>query len=434
MRPAARVKAAINVLTEIHTRHRPASTALADWGKANRYAGSGDRAAIGNLVFDALRRRAGAEHLMGAKTARAQTLGALRLVGGLDVDAIAALCDGAPHAPPVLSAEERARLRDTPSEARTPPDVQAELPAWVWPLFQETFGDDAIRQGRAMAERAPVDLRTNTLSSERAKLAATLAKYEATPTTLTTTGLRIRAPEGTGRHPNVEADLTHGQGWFEVQDEGSQIAAALVGAKPGHTVLDLCAGAGGKTLAIAAAMKNQGRIVATDADQMRLRPIVERLKRAGATCVDVVAADARAGLAGRTFDRVLVDAPCTGSGTWRRKPDAKWRTRPAALDKRMGEQRDVLDQAAAHVRPHGRLVYVTCSVFPAENTAQIAAFQMRHPGFDVVATARAWADASAGTLTAAVPASADGRTDTLLLTPASHGTDGFFVAVLERTR
>jgi 16S rRNA (cytosine967-C5)-methyltransferase len=404
MRPAARIQAAIDVLDDMQTRHRPASQALGDWGKSHRYAGSGDRAVIGNLVYDVLRHRASADHLMQAETARARVLGSMRVVGGLTGEEIAALCDGAQFAPKTLSPQEIERLA-TPLDSVKPDHVLAEMPTWAFKVFQGVFGEEAIREGQAATLRSGL-------------------------------GLRIPLPESSQRHPNVEAELGHGQGWFEVQDEGSQIAAALAGVKPGNQVLDICAGAGGKTLALAAAMKNKGRLAAYDDDALRLRPIVERLARAGATCVDPIEAGNREKLEalGGNFDCVLVDAPCSGSGTWRRKPDAKWRLKQASLEKRQSEQRAVLDIAARHVRPGGRLVYVTCSLFPSENISQIEAFRSVNPTFDLLPTAKAWDNAPAGSLTGAAPASADGRTDSLLLTPATHGTDGFFVAVMVRQK
>ena len=195
-------------------------------------------------------------------------------------------------------------------------------------------------------------------------------------------------------------------------------------------VLDLCAGAGGKTLALAAAMQNTGQIYAYDDDKHQLKPIFDRLKRAGARNVQVLRAGADAELTalGPRFDVVLADAPCTGSGTWRRRPDAKWRLRPEALIQRQGEQRAVLERAASLVKPGGRLVYVTCSILPEENGGQISGLLSKHSDFSVVPYAQVWGE----TLTSAPPPSADGRTDTLLLTPGSHGTDGFFIAVLKR--
>ncbi len=433
MRPAARVEAAITVLTDIITRHRPASAALADWGKSNRYAGSGDRAAIGNLVFDALRHRATAAHALGAKTPRALILGALHVADGISAGEIATLCDGGPHAPAALTDAERTAL-DTAATRSMTPAASADLPTWVYPAFDALFGTRAAAEGSALAARAPVDLRVNTLKATRAQVLDALAKYGAEATAHSALGIRIHAPDGSKRIPNVEADVAHGKGWFEVQDEGSQIAAALTGVKPGETVLDLCAGAGGKTLALAAAMQNKGKLYAYDDDKVRLRPIFERMTRAGITNVEVISAGDTSTLAGLgdRFDCVLVDAPCSGAGTWRRKPDAKWRLKPESLVKRQAEQRAVLATAKRHVKQGGRLVYVTCSLLPEENTGQIAAFLAANEDFTLVPTARAWAEATPGTLAATPPASADGATDTLLLTPHSHNTDGFFVAVMQR--
>ena len=431
MRPAARIQAAIDVLTEMLGRYRPASVALADWGKAHRYAGSGDRSAIGTLVFDALRRRASATAILDADTPRAMVLGALRQAAGLSADEIAALCDGALHAPATLSREEMAALARAGTVALSAA-AEAELPDWVLPLFQSAFGDRATVEGRALAERAPVDLRVNTLKTDRDAAHAALAAFQPAATPWSALGLRIAAPSGGKRQPNVEADLHHGRGWFEVQDEGSQIAAALTGAKPGERVFDLCAGAGGKTLAMAAALGNRGVIVAYDEDKVRLRPIMERLTRAGVTCVEPLAAGdlAQVSKRGPEFDCVLVDAPCTGSGTWRRKPDAKWRLKPKNLVTRLEEQRTVLAEAARHVRPGGRLVYVTCSVFAAENGEQVTAFADAHAEFQLATTAEMGAAASPGALSQMPTSAAPGPG--LLLTPATHGTDGFFIAVLRR--
>lgn len=433
MRPSARVKAAIDVMDDIVKRHRPASAALADWGKSNRYAGSGDRSAIGTLVFDALRKRASAAHAAGSDKPRGLVLGALMRAGGLDVDQIAALCDGGRHGPVPLSNKERQVLASAATREMSDAE-RGDVPAFALAQFQAVFGDGAVDEAVALSNRAPVDLRTNTLKTDRPRLLAALAKHDATATAISQLGVRLAPPQDGKRQANVEADVSHGKGWFEVQDEGSQIAAALTGVKPGETVLDLCAGAGGKTLALAAAMQNKGHIFAYDDDKTRLRPIFERMTRAGVTNVEVISAGDTSTLKshGAKFDCVLIDAPCTGSGTWRRKPDAKWRLKAESIAKRQTEQRAVLATGASHVKPGGRLVYVTCSLFPGENTDQIAAFLAANPSFEIVPTAVAWSRASAGAVSGAVPASADGRTDTLVLTPLQHGTDGFFVAVMQR--
>ena len=429
MKPGGRLAAAVEVLDEVLLRHRPVANALSDWGKAHRFAGSGDRAAIGNLVYDVLRRRLSLAAQMGADTSRALVLGAAGRALALSPDAIRANASGAAHELAPLSDAEFAglthRLDDT-----VPAHVRGDTPDWLWPSLVRAFGDRAVAEGEAMARRAPVDLRVNSMKATREKVLKAFEQYGAAETRYAPFGVRLPAPEGPGRTPNVEADAAHGKGWFEVQDEGSQIAAALSGAGPRLQVMDLCAGAGGKTLAMAAAMQNTGQIYAYDADKGQLRPIFERLKRAGVRNAQVMNAgdETALGELGARFDVVLIDAPCTGTGTWRRRPDSKWRVTPQSLALRLADQRAVLALARGLVKPGGRLVYVTCSVLPEENTDQLAAFLDQAPEFKLVPTARAWA----ATLGGDPPPSADGRTDTLLLSPASHGTDGFFIAVLER--
>ena len=432
MKPAARLQAAIDVLEQILTHHQPAATALSDWGKQHRYAGSGDRSAIGNLVYDSLRRRAFSAHHMRSDTPRALLLGALRGVRQMEVADIARLFDGALHAPASLTGDERTRLIEGPD--RDASDWQiANIPQWLEPHFISVFGDRLQDEGRALAKRAPVDLRVKTLKTTRDQVLEALTQYGATASDLCLDAIRIPAPEGDGRTPNVEAEAAHGRGWFEVQDTGSQIAAAMTGAKPGDRVLDLCAGAGGKTLAIAARMQNRGTITAYDSDKSRLRPIFERLTRAGITNVDVLTAGDTAALDARkaAFDVVLVDAPCSGSGTWRRKPDAKWRLKPGVLAARIKDQQSVLARAAYAVKPGGRLVYVTCSLLADENTDQVTQFLATNGHFTIRPWRQEW---TAHVATPPPFLSADGRDDSLLLTPAQHGTDGFFIAVLSRAK
>lgn len=428
MRPAARITAAAEVLAEVIERHRPAADALADWGKAHRIAGSGDRAAIGNLVYDALRRRASLAWAMGADTPRALAIATARETFGLDAGAIAALCDGSPHAPAPLSPDERAGLARPLDEA--PPHVAADVPEWLWPAFVALFGDRAVAEGQALAGRAPTDVRVNTLKATPEKVAKALAAFGVVPAPFVANGLRIAPPQGVGRTPNLQAEAAFQAGWIEVQDAASQVAAALAGAAPRMQVLDICAGGGGKTLAMAAAMQNTGQIYAYDNDRLRLKPIFERLKRAGARSVQVLRARDREALAalGARFDVVLVDAPCTGTGVWRRRPEAKWRLKAPSIEARRAEQREVLDLAAPLVKPGGRLVYVTCSLLSEENDAQVADCVARHLGLVPEPIAEVWAR----TLGGAVPASAAGHAGTLLLTPASHATDGFFIASLRR--
>jgi 16S rRNA (cytosine967-C5)-methyltransferase len=430
MTPGARAAAAIEVLADIEARKRPAAEALKDWGLAHRFAGSSDRAAIGNLVFDALRMRASAAYAMGEDSPRALVLRTLAASWHMSPEAVSAIVDGARHAPPPLSQAERVGLeREIPEDA--PAHIKGDYPDWLQSEFARAFGARAAEQGAALARRAPVDLRVNTLKADREKVLKALRRFEAGPTPHSPLGLRIQHEPGPGRSPHVEAEPGHGKGWYEVQDEGSQLATMLAGANPRQQVIDLCAGAGGKTLALAALMENTGQLYAYDADRVRLRPIFERLKRAKARNVQVLQAGDREALAkleGK-MDLVLIDAPCTGSGVWRRRPDAKWRLSPQMLEARRAEQIAVLEEAAPLVKPRGRLAYITCSVLPSENRDQVDAFLARHSEFELVPWPKLWEQALPE-----VPAvaSADGSVETLQMTPLSHGTDGFFVAVLER--
>jgi 16S rRNA (cytosine967-C5)-methyltransferase len=431
MTPGARVSAAIDILVEIAARKRPAAEVLKDWGVAHRFAGSGDRAAIGNLVFDALRKRASGAYTMGDDSPRAIVLRTLVTDWGLTLEEVAALADGSRFAPAPLSDAERAGLaREMSADAS--PHIRGDYPEWLAPEFTRAFGEHAAEEGAALAERAPVDLRVNTLKADRDKVLKALRRFSPEATPLSPLGVRIKQAPGAGRSPHVEAEPGHGKGWFEVQDDGSQIAALLSGAAPKQQIIDLCAGAGGKTLALAALMRNSGQLYAYDAERLRLRPIFERLKRAGVRNAQVLQAgdtEALAGLAGK-MDLVMIDAPCTGSGVWRRRPDAKWRLSPQMLDARIAEQRAVLDQGAALVKPGGRLAYITCSVLPSENREQVDAFVSRHPDFKLLPWQPLW---EAAIPAEPPPVSADGSAATLQLTPRNHGTDGFFIAVLQRT-
>jgi 16S rRNA (cytosine967-C5)-methyltransferase len=431
MIPAARAAAAIEVLTDIESRRRPASDAMKDWGLAHRFAGSGDRAAISGLVYDALRRKSSSAWIMGEAGPRAEMLGALRQTQDLGVEAIAALFSGEGHAPAKLTEDEHARLTAA-DLTDAPPHVVGDFPEWLAPQLEASFGASAAaEEGRALAERAPVDLRVNTLKTNRDKSLRALAHLKPEPTPLSPVGLRI-AMRQDGRAPPLASDPAYVKGLVELQDEGSQLAALLAEAKPGMQVLDLCAGAGGKTLALAAAMGNQGQIYAADPDSHRLAPIFARLARSGARNVQVRAprgqTDVLGDLKGRC-DLVLIDAPCTGSGAWRRNPDAKWRMRPGALEQRIKDQDETLESALGFVKQGGRIVYITCSVLRAENEDRIAAFMARHDDLLPI-------DAHAQANSAGLPALAEHQSTLgpgFRLSPRTTGTDGFYIATLTRT-
>jgi len=428
---AARISAAIEVLSDIEARRRPAPDALKDWGLSHRFAGSGDRAAIAGLVYDALRRRASSAFVMGDAVPRAVMLGMLRLERDLDVDAIAGLFDGSRFAPPPLNENESARLGAASLE-NAPPHIAGDYPEWLDPSFAAVFGEARAEEGAALAARAPLDLRVNLLKSDREAAKAELSEYAPEETSWSPWGLSIAVPPG-AKSPAVQADPAFLKGHIEIQDEGSQLAALLSGAAPGEQVVDLCAGAGGKTLALAAMMQNKGQIYATDNDKRRLAPIHARLERAGARDVQVRtprgAEEILHDLNGK-IDLVLIDAPCTGTGSWRRNPDAKWRLRPGALEQREKDQVAVLDRAVPLVKSGGRIAYVTCSVLEEENGGRIRDFLARHGEFSVEKPeAVAQALGERGYLFGKAALLTDIG---LLMTPRRTGTDGFFVSILRR--
>lgn len=423
MKLPGRLSAAIAILTDIEARHRPVAEALKSWGLDNRFAGSADRAAIGNIVYDALRRRASHAWAMGSDTPRALVLSVAVRDWSFAPDELADLFAGDAHAPETMSADEVARLSASDPLSGAPDHVRADLPEWT--LSHLAFGDDVIAEGQAMAGRPPLDLRVNTLKSTRDKVLKALSRFAAEPTDISPLGVRIAAGTRDSRTPNVQVEEGYLKGAFEVQDQGSQIVAALVGAKPGEQVLDLCAGAGGKTLAMAAAMENKGQLFAHDSDRHRLAPIYDRLKRNGARNVQVRAPGEGVldDLAGR-MDRVVIDAPCTGSGTWRRRPDAKWKLTAEQLALRVAEQAAILAEGARYVRVGGTLTYITCSVLSDENERQVQAFLAAHPEFAAVPVDGAVLPKDRYVET--MPGGAQ-------LTPHRTGTDGFFVATLKRS-
>ena len=424
MRTGARAAAAIEILTDLEARRRPAADAVKDWMLSHRFAGSKDRASIGDTVFGALRWKSSSAWRMGEETPRAWVFGALRWGFGADAGEVADLCENDPHAPPAPSESELRKLESATLDD-APAHVRGDYPQWLDASLARGFGEARAEEGAALAAPAPLDLRANTLKTTREKLKAALERSPQLRTPLSDAahapeGLRIGWSRG-GSFPWA-SEQSFVKGWYEVQDEGSQLAVMLAQPEPGMQVADVCAGGGGKTLALAAAMNNKGQIYAHDVDGRRLAPLKERADRAGAHNIQIRPPvrdkNALEDLAGR-MDLVLVDAPCTGSGTWRRNPDSKWRLRPNALEMRQREQREALALAAPLVKPGGRLVYVTCSVLPEENEDAVDAFRVAYPEF-----------APVGLKAHDLPAHKRGLA--LQMTPLITGCDGFFVAAFRR--
>ena len=425
MRLGGRLSAAVEVLEDIGNRHRPVAAALRDWGLAHRFAGSGDRAAIGNIVYDALRHKLSIADRMGSDDSRALAVGVM-FEWGISSEQLVSTLEGDRFVAEGIADLARAD-RPCSATASSADNVTADVPQWCVPHLRESFADRWIEEAARLADRPPLDLRVNRLNADREKVLKALAKTGAVPTALSPDGLRIPSTSGDRRHPNVQSEPGFQKGWFEIQDEGSQLAALLAGAAAGGQVLDLCAGAGGKTLALSAMMQNRGQIFAFDADKSRLAPIFDRLKRAGSRNVQAIADGQALEPLKDRMDLVLVDAPCTGSGTWRRRPDAKWRLSAEQLQTRMNEQNAVLGQAVEFVKPGGRLAYVTCSVFKAENDDRIEALLGNCPGFSQADHGLLW--------NGVVPDRTDAMMPTdhgLMLTPARSDTDGFYLSVLQR--
>ncbi|MEK7266317.1 MAG: RsmB/NOP family class I SAM-dependent RNA methyltransferase [Pseudomonadota bacterium] len=437
MRPSGRVAAAIAILEDFERRRVPLKTAIADWARNARYAGAKDRAWISGLCLDVLRKRRSLSALIGDDAPRAATLAALRTMWGKSADEIAALAADEPHGPGALSPAELEAL-SLPAKAgvKDALSVLADFPDWLQPSVERAFGESAAEEMQAFSARADVDLRLNTLQASAEKALDALEAVNAVRHPFVKTAARIAAPDATDRTPAVTIIPAFNKGWVEVQDLGSQIAALAAGDVKGAQVLDLCAGGGGKTLALAALMENKGQLYAYDNDARRLQPLYERARRAGVRNLQIVnpVTDKAAleALAGK-MDVVFVDAPCTGSGTWRRHPDTKWRLTPDQLQRRLTEQASVLKDAARFAKPNGRIVYVTCSFLMEENEDRLAAFMTAEPGFkqwrvlDEIAKTGAMTDEGLAALQ-----KSETSEGALRLTPLRVGSDGFFMAVLGR--
>lgn len=418
MTPSARLAAAASILDSIAQGRQPAEAVLKAWGQQNRYAGSKDRRAIADRVYKVLRARGRLSWAMGGREdGRALVIGSLSLIDGLPLDEIEALHSGEGYGPRPLSKQERSRL--TAGEGELPGWVQAGLPEFVVEDFKRTYGDHWTEEARElMAPRAPIDLRVNgaraTLDEVEAELRET--GLEPQRTSLSPWGLRLASEPP----PNIQALEGFKAGHFEIQDEGSQVVSWLAGAEPGMTVVDYCAGGGGKTLALAQAMQGQGRLVACDVVAKRLHNIQPRLDRAGveAELIQLGPNGGGAEALNEQADLVFVDAPCSGSGTWRRRPEDAWRLTADEVERLHALQVRILGQAAKLVKPGGRLAYVTCSMLSRENEASLNAFEAVHPQFAPIATT----------------SPTDGElAPRHRMSPASTGTDGFFFALFERT-
>jgi 16S rRNA (cytosine967-C5)-methyltransferase len=427
--PAARLQATLDLLTEVESAPRALDAVTSGWFRARRQIGDEDRGAILELLYTLLRHEARLGWWLARQkrpdTPRNRLLAWLVLGEGRTSEQVRRHFTGAKLAPAALTDPELALLAGlrggTMVHPEMPDEVRLECPAWAIGPLRQKFGAALEAEMAATLVPPPLDLRVNTIKAAREAMLRELKGIglPATPTPFAPQGIRVHQRMSLALLPGLKT------GEVEIQDEGSQLVALLVDAKPGDRVVDFCAGAGGKTLAIAAQMKNKGHIIACDVNEGRLKRCAERVRRAGlhnaetrllATETDRWVKRHKAG-----FDRVLVDAPCSGTGTWRRNPDARWRSPDLGLEALVALQARILTSAARLVKPGGRLVYATCSMLAEENEAQVAGFLAAHPAFRIVPVREA------------APQLATAADDVhLTLTPARHDTDGFFAAVLQR--
>ena len=447
MTPGARVQACIELLAQIAAEAQDSSTVIDTYFRTRRYAGSGDRRAVTHRVYENLRHRARLDWWIQRTGVALDSSPRTRIIAQMAVyersspDELARLFSGTRHCPPTLNNREQELAESLygrpPMHIDMPDWVRLEYPSWMGPSLRAIFGDRLEIELQALSQTAPVDLRVNTLKSTREEVQTMLAGdgVEVEPTDLSPLGLRL-----TGRS-RLGGTMAYKRGLFDVQDEGSQLIALLCGVRPGMTVVDYCAGAGGKTLALAAALgddassggggdrRPRGRLIACDVSRYRMDRMAPRLKRAGATMVRrqvVTARDDSWVKANREMaDRVLADVPCTGTGAWRRNLDAKWRFQPDDLDHLIEMQRQIVEQAASLVAPGGRLIYATCSLLREENEEQLDWIAENLPEFRVIPVEDVWAETIGGVQ--------PGQGQYMRLSPASTGTDGFFCAVLEKS-
>lgn len=435
MTPGARLQTVIELHERVRANAKPADQTLHDYLRTRKFIGSKDRRAITDMVFGLLRHHARLSWWVQKTgmpdTGRAFVLLWLAIGVGKTRQDIAALFDGAGYAPASLTRFENDIIDDyagldfMPDDM--PRDVRLECPSWAFADVEKQFGAKVDDELNALMDEAPLDMRVNTLKADRDSVLKKLRApdFDARPTPFSPLGLRLAGRPAFSAHP------LYRDGVIEVQDEGSQMLALLCGVKPGEAVVDFCAGAGGKTLALAAQMQNKGRIWACDIEELRLDNCRKRLRRAGVHCVTTQLLDderddwvkKHKGKA----DCVLIDAPCSGVGTWRRNPFSRWQSIGPDLKQLVTIQADILESAARLVKSGGRLVYATCSVLWRENQGQVEKFMAAHPEFRVVPLSDMWAKTGFDT-----PDGLNLSSHMLQMSPGRHGTDGFFIAVLKR--
>ena len=424
MRPAARLQTLSELLAETLSSRQAADFIVKQWGRQNRFAGSKDRRFLSDGLFTILRHYGNLRDRLGADDPLLITL--LAYIDVVDesvkitLDEALALADGQAHAPSPLSPEQIDCLRQALEKPANSRAGQLSVADWLLADLDAGLGPQADAVMQAMRQRAPLDVRVNTLKGDAAQASVALQNegFSVQPHGFVSNALRLALPA------NVTASQAFEDGLIEVQDAGAQAVAQFAAPQPFQTVLDYCAGAGGKSLAMAALMNNRGRLIVHDSDTRRMRPIIDRAARASVSIIETADAHGLKPLVGGC-DVVMADVPCSGSGRWRRSPETKWRLSQESLLALNNVQLNIMKKAADYVAPNGRLVYVTCSVFASENERIIKRFLASQPAFEL--DAEPPQDTSSNGLAAALKAAGF-----IQLNPVSSDTDGLFCAVLRR--
>ncbi|MBL70419.1 MAG: SAM-dependent methyltransferase [Rhodobiaceae bacterium] len=410
MRPAARLQTIAELLPLALTERQPADRLVQQWGRQNRYAGSKDRRDISDRLFAILRHYGNLTARLGGNTPLLVSMLATHLLTDVPLDEVMALADGSQYAPKPISEADAKTLTHA---AATPPSQRADklsVPAWLFDDIEAQMGDETEAVLAAMQDRAPLDVRVNLLRSDRITAQAALLEdnIETAPHPKVKTALRV---SGTAQ---ITMSRAYKDGLVEVQDAGAQAVAQICAARPFETVMDFCAGAGGKALAMAAQMQNKGRLLVHDAIASRMRHLPERAMRAGVEIIETVAPHDLRELEGQC-DLVVTDVPCSGTGRWRRAPETKWRLNAEGLANLCELQARILRQAAPLLRPAGRLAYITCSLLSSENNRQIDKFLEENQGFEILPS-----DGPSG------------HHARHMLHPRNWDTDGLYLVLLQR--
>lgn len=427
MRLGGQLTAAIEILKDINTYKKPAINALKDWGTSHRFAGSSDRASISNIVYDVLRKMLSSAYIMDDDNPDCLVYAIIIKEWDIPFEEIASILKNDRFAPPlpkesIIASFSSRRLENAPLH------IQGNIPEWLQTSIQSNFKSNWLAEVKSLSDRPPLDLRTNTLKVSRQKLFKNLQCYDINYSPISRFGLRIPATKRTSRLPNITNEISFQRGWFEIQDEGSQIVSDLAASKSGHQILDFCAGGGGKTLALSMLLNNKGQIHAWDKNKNRITPIVARIKRSGSHNIQLHSSLTSLQNLYEHFTTVLVDAPCSGTGTWRRRPEIKWRLSIKNLQERIEEQKQILLESSKFVRPGGYLIYITCSILPEENIQQIHNFLAHNPLFNIDSIVDDW-----NTLyNLENPKTLVLENGCCNLTPLSTNTDGFFFCRLKR--